>query len=74
MNHDKPRMILFERGSMSIPNRRGPRPLSEILGELFTLRGYGRLQARQELEDAWNAAVGEPSCWQTHWVKSGVGC
>jgi Dna[CI] antecedent, DciA len=74
MTDDKPRMILFERGSMSIPNRRGPRPLSEILGELFTLRGYGRLQARQELEDAWNAAVGEPSCRQTRLgeVRRGV--
>jgi hypothetical protein len=29
------------------------------------VRGYGRLRARQELEDAWNAAVGEPSCRQT---------
>jgi predicted nucleic acid-binding Zn ribbon protein len=50
---------------MSNPSRRGPRPLSDILGELFTVRGYGRLRARQELEDAWNAAVGEPSCRQT---------
>jgi len=50
---------------MSIPSRRGPRQLSEILGELFTVRGYGRLLARQELEDAWNAAVGEPYCRQT---------
>jgi predicted nucleic acid-binding Zn ribbon protein len=50
---------------MSNPSRRGPRPLSEILGELFTVRGYGRLRARQELEDAWNAAVGEPCCRQT---------
>jgi predicted nucleic acid-binding Zn ribbon protein len=50
---------------MSIPSRRGPRQLSEILGELFTVRGYGRLLARQELEDAWNRAVGEPYCWQT---------
>ena len=44
---------------MSKPSR-GPRPLSDILGELFTVRGYGRMRARQELEDAWNAAVGEP--------------
>ncbi len=59
---------------MSIPNRRGPRPLSEILGELFTLRGYGRLRARQELEEAWNTAVGEPSCRQTRLgeVRRGV--
>ena len=59
---------------MSIPSRRGPRPLSEILGELFTVRGYGRLRARQELEDAWNAAVGEPYCRQTQLgeVRRGV--
>jgi hypothetical protein len=49
---------------MSKPNR-GPRPLADILGELFTVRGYGRLRARQELEDAWNTAVGEPNCCQT---------
>jgi len=59
---------------MSIPNRRGPRQLSEILGELFTVRGYGRLLARQELEEAWNAAVGEPYCQQTRLgdVRRGV--
>ena len=59
---------------MSIPNRRGPRQLSEILGELFTVRGYGRLLARQELERAWNAAVGEPYCRQTRLgdVRHGV--
>jgi Dna[CI] antecedent, DciA len=59
---------------MSNPSRRGPRPLSDVLGELFTVRGYGRLRARQELEDAWNAAVGEPDCRQT-WlgeVRRGV--
>jgi predicted nucleic acid-binding Zn ribbon protein len=50
---------------MSSPNRRGPRPLSDILGELFATRGYGRLRALKELEDAWNAAVGEPGCRQT---------
>ena len=59
---------------MSIPNRRGPRALSEILGELFTVRGYGRIWVRQELEDAWNAAVGEPLCRQTQLgeVRRGV--
>jgi Dna[CI] antecedent, DciA len=59
---------------MSIPIRRGPRALSEILGELFTVRGYGRLQVRQELEDAWNAAVGEPYCSHTRLgeVRHGV--
>jgi predicted nucleic acid-binding Zn ribbon protein len=50
---------------MSSPNRRGPKPLSEILGELFASRGFGRLRALKELEDAWNAAVGEPGCRRT---------
>ena len=59
---------------MSNPSRRGPRVLSDILGELFTVRGYGRLRARQELEDAWNTAVGEPFCRQTRLgeVRRGV--
>jgi predicted nucleic acid-binding Zn ribbon protein len=47
------------------PKNRGPKPLSEILGELFASRGYGRLQALGELEMAWNRAVGEPDCRQT---------
>ena len=50
---------------MASPNRRGPKPLSDILGELFAARGFGRLRALKELEDAWNAAVGEPGCRQT---------
>jgi predicted nucleic acid-binding Zn ribbon protein len=50
---------------MSNPNRRGPRALSEILGELFTVKGYGQLRALGELEEAWNTAVGEPHCHQT---------
>src|SRR3954453_12658476 len=50
---------------MGGPNRRGPMPLAEILGELFAARGFGRLRALKELEDAWDAAVGEPGCRQT---------
>lgn len=50
---------------MPNPKRQGPQPLSVILGELFAVRGYGRLRAASELEDAWNAAVGEPGCHQT---------
>ena len=49
----------------SSPKSRGPKPLSEILGNLFASRGYGRLQALGELEMAWDAAVGEPDCRQT---------
>jgi predicted nucleic acid-binding Zn ribbon protein len=54
-----------DRNHMSNPNRRGPRALSEILGELFTVKGYGQLRALGELEQAWNTAVGEPHCHQT---------
>ena len=53
---------------------RGPRPLIDILGELFAGRGYSRSWARRQLEDAWNTAVGEPYCCQT-WlgeVRRGV--
>src|SRR5208337_1625344 len=50
---------------MANSNHRGPRPLSEILGKLFTARGYGQLRALSELEGAWNTAVGEPNCHQT---------
>ena len=59
---------------MSNASRRGPRPLAEILGDLFIVRGYGRLLARQELEDAWNATLGEPYCRQTRLgeVRHGV--
>ena len=30
--------------------------------------------ARQELEDAWNEAVGEPTATRRGWVKCDVGC
>jgi hypothetical protein len=47
--------------SGSKPNQRGgPRALSDILGDLFAVRGYGRLQARRELEEAWEGALGDP--------------
>jgi hypothetical protein len=54
-----------DRNNMPNPNRRGPKALSEILGELFTVKGYGRLRALGELEQTWNHAVGEPHCHQT---------
>jgi hypothetical protein len=54
--------------------RRGPKPVADILGELFAARGFARLRARQELEDAWGAAVGDPGCRQTRLgeVRRGV--
>jgi hypothetical protein len=51
--------------SNSSSRGRGPRPLSEVLAELFAARGLGRIQSARRLEDAWNEAVGEPSCHQT---------
>ena len=50
---------------MTNPNQKGPKVLSDILGDLFASRGFGRLKALKELEDAWNGAVGEPSCRKT---------
>ncbi|MDG3007628.1 DUF721 domain-containing protein [Paludisphaera mucosa] len=44
---------------MPNPEHRGPRPLSDVLGELFALRGYGRIHAMLALQAAWDAAVGE---------------
>jgi predicted nucleic acid-binding Zn ribbon protein len=50
---------------MSSPNRHGPKPVADILSELFAARGFSRLRALKELEDVWNEAVGEPGCRQT---------
>jgi predicted nucleic acid-binding Zn ribbon protein len=36
----------------------GPEALGEILGRLFTARGWGRRQGRLQLESAWAEAVG----------------
>ena len=47
------------------PKGRGPKALGEILGDLFAARGYGRLRAASELEEAWAAAVGEAGARQT---------
>jgi hypothetical protein len=44
---------------------RGAKSLSGILYELAAVRGYGRLLARQILENAWNTVIGEPYCQQT---------
>lgn len=38
---------------------KGPEPLGDILGALFTARGWGRRQERLHLERAWAAAAGE---------------
>ncbi|WP_435008633.1 DciA family protein [Tundrisphaera lichenicola] len=56
------------------PKGRGPKPLSEILGNLFAARGFGRLQAASELELAWASAVGDRDLGQTRvgGVRRGV--
>jgi predicted nucleic acid-binding Zn ribbon protein len=40
------------------PESRGPEPLGDILGRLFTARGWGRRQGRLHLERAWAEAAG----------------
>jgi hypothetical protein len=40
-------------------DNRGPENLSDILGRLFTSRGWGRKNDRIRLETAWAAAAGE---------------
>ncbi len=37
---------------------RGPEALGEVLGRLFTLRGWGRRQGRLHLEQVWADVVG----------------
>ena len=56
------------------PGGRGPKPLGDVLSDLFAERGYGRLQAVGELEAAWVAAVGEVGARQTQLggVRRGV--
>ena len=54
--------------------QRGPKPLGDLLSNLFAERGYGRLQAVGELEVAWTSAVGEVGARQTQLggVRRGV--
>ena len=40
------------------PPPRGPEQLGDILGRLFTARGWGRRQDRLHLERAWAEAAG----------------
>jgi predicted nucleic acid-binding Zn ribbon protein len=44
---------------------KGPETLGEILGRLFTARGWGRRQGQIRLEEAWRAAVGEAAAEHT---------
>lgn len=38
---------------------KGPENIADILGKLFTARGWGRKNERMRLESAWAEAVGE---------------
>ena len=40
-------------------SNKGPENLADILGRLFTSRGWGRKNDRLRLESAWAAAAGE---------------
>lgn len=46
-------------------DNRGPENLSDILGRLFTSRGWGRKNDRLRLEQAWMSAAGEDWAKQT---------
>jgi predicted nucleic acid-binding Zn ribbon protein len=43
----------------------GPERLGDILGRLFTARGWGRRQERLRVEEAWAEAVGPAAAGQT---------
>lgn len=38
---------------------RQPKPIGNVLAQLITARGYGRVQADGQLQQAWTAVVGE---------------
>ncbi|MCI0333647.1 MAG: DUF721 domain-containing protein [Planctomycetes bacterium] len=38
---------------------RRPKPIKDVLAQLITLRGYGRIQADADFTAAWRAAAGE---------------
>jgi predicted nucleic acid-binding Zn ribbon protein len=39
---------------------RRPKKIGEVLAQLITARGYGRIQAEAEISHAWRRAVGQP--------------
>src|SRR5262245_9435233 len=51
----------------------GPEPLGEILSRLFISRGWGRRNARRQLEEAWAGAAGEHAvCTRVVALRRGV--
>ena len=64
-----------ERTGMTPPSdRRGPKPLGDVLGSLFAAKGFARLRAASELEAAWIEAVGDDVAARTRvgGVRHGV--
>lgn len=59
-------------GSRATPD--GPEKIGDVLGRLFTLRGWGRRQGRLHLEQAWSETAGEDIARQTRvaGMKRGV--
>ena len=55
-------------------DHQGPEKIADVLGRLFTSRGWGRKNDRMRLEAAWTDAAGEHiartrGCW-----ASGAAC
>lgn len=42
-----------------------PQPISELIAQLFATKGYGRMQAEDDLRAAWYEAVGEATALVT---------
>lgn len=55
-------------------DRSEPAQLGDVLSQLFALRGYGRSQANQQLEEIWKQVAGEEIAAQTKVanLKNGV--
>ena len=39
---------------------RRPKKIADVIAQLINKRGYGRVQANEQLADVWAAAAGEP--------------
>jgi predicted nucleic acid-binding Zn ribbon protein len=39
---------------------RRPKKIADVVAQLLTKRGYGRIEANEELANVWAAAAGEP--------------
>jgi predicted nucleic acid-binding Zn ribbon protein len=39
---------------------RRPKKIADVVAQLLTKRGYGRIEANEQLAEAWAAAAGEP--------------